>query len=234
MDDCNTTCTPLDSGNVLSVHDYPQTDEERSEMRTIPYWELVGALTWIAVVLQPDISFAAMYLVRFNANPRQTHWKATKHILHYLKGTANYRLTMGLHLNNPSELITYAGSDWGHDMDTRHSVSRYVFLLGKSAVSWSAKQQPTVAASSTEAEYMSVSHTAHQGLWLRHLLIELGLTHLRSDPTIIYLNNRGAMELTKESRHHNQTNILIYSIISYVSKLRMGPIKSSIVQQVRC
>ena len=139
MDDCNTTCTPLDSGNILSVHDCLQTDEERSEMCTVPYWELVSALMWIAVVSRPDISFVAMYLTCFNANPRQTHWKATKHILCYLKGTANYQLTMGLHLNNPSELITYADLDWGCDMDTRRSVSGYIFLLGKSAVSWSAR-----------------------------------------------------------------------------------------------
>ena len=112
---------------------------------------------------------------------------------------------MGLHLNNPSELITYVDSDWGHDTDTRCSVSGYIFLLGKSAISWSAKQQPTVAASSTEAGYMSISHTARQGLWLRHLLIELGLTHLRLDPTIIYLDNHGAMELAKELHHHNWT-----------------------------
>ena len=90
MDDCNTTHTPLDSGNILSVHDCPQTYEERSEMCTILYRELVGALTWIAVVSRPDISFVATYLARFNVNPRQTHWKATKHVLHYLKGTANY------------------------------------------------------------------------------------------------------------------------------------------------
>ena len=70
MDNCNTTRTPLDSGNILSVHDCPQTDEERSEMRTVPYQELVSTLTWIAVVSQPDISFAATYLAHFNANPR--------------------------------------------------------------------------------------------------------------------------------------------------------------------
>ena len=90
MDDCNTTRTPLDPGNVLSVHDCPQTDEERSEMHTVPYRELISALTWIAVVSRPDISFTATYLVRFNANPGQTHWKAAKHVLRYLKGTANY------------------------------------------------------------------------------------------------------------------------------------------------
>ena len=90
MDDCNTTHTPLNSGNILSVHDCPQTDEERSEMRTVPYQELIGTLTWIAVVSRPDISFAATYLMHFNVNPRQTHWKAAKHVLHYLKGTADY------------------------------------------------------------------------------------------------------------------------------------------------
>ena len=90
MDDCNTTCTPLDSGNVLSLHDCLQTDEERSKMCTIPYWELIGTLMWITVISQPDISFVATYLAHFNVNPGQTHWKAAKHILCYLKGTANY------------------------------------------------------------------------------------------------------------------------------------------------
>ena len=137
----------------------------------------------------------------------QTPDKLTGRLLnrYYLKGTANLQLTIGLHLNNPSKLIAYVGLDWGHDTDTRHSVSGYIFLLGKLAVSWSMKQQPMVAASSTEAEYMSVLHTTCQGLWLRHLLIELGLTHLKLEPTIIHLNNHGAMELAKESCHHNWT-----------------------------
>ena len=52
---------------------------------------------------------------------------------------------------------------------------------------------------------MSVSHTARQGLWIRRLLIELGLLYLKSDPTTVFLDNRGAMDLSKESRHHNRT-----------------------------
>ena len=73
---------------------------------------------------------------------------------------------VGLHSGNSNELIVYADSDWGRDIDNRRSVLGYVFMLGESAISWSAKKQPTVAASSTEAEYMSVSHTACQGLWI--------------------------------------------------------------------
>ena len=52
---------------------------------------------------------------------------------------------------------------------------------------------------------MSVSHTARQGLWIRRLLIELGLLYLKSDPTTVFLDNHGAMNLSKESRHHNRT-----------------------------
>ena len=167
MEDCNPAQTPLDSNVVLSVYNCPQTDNEKAKMQYVPYRELVGALTWLAVVLRPDIAFAATYLARFNANPGPIHWKAIKHVLHYLKGAIGYQLTLGLHSGNSNELIVYADSDWGHDIDNHRSVSGYVFMLGESAISWSAKKQPTVAASSTEAEYMSVSHTARQGLWIQ-------------------------------------------------------------------
>lgn len=95
---------------------------------------------------------------------------------------------MGLHSDDPNELTMYADADWGCDIDNRQSVSSYVFLLGDSAISWSAKKQPTVAGSSTKAEYMSLSHAAQQGLWIHHLLIELSL-ELESIPTTIFVDN---------------------------------------------
>jgi hypothetical protein len=79
-----------------------------------------------------------------------------------------------------------------------------VFLLGNSIISWSSKQQPTVAASATEGEYMSASYAARQGLWLHHLLIKLGL-ELEDIPTTFYLDNHNAMDLSKEARHHQHT-----------------------------
>jgi hypothetical protein len=152
-------------------------------------------------VSRPDITFAAHHLVRFNTNPGEVHWKSTKRVLHYLKGTCHRQLTLGLNLGDPTELVGYSDSDWGRDTDTHRSISGYVFLLGDSVVSWSSKQQPTVAASATEGEYMSASYAARQGLWLRCLLIELGL-ELEDIPTTFYLDNCGAMDLSKEARHH--------------------------------
>ena len=81
MEECNPACTPLDPGTLLSADDCPATEDEKAAMKNIPYRELVGALTWLTVVLRPDIAFAATYLARFNANPGLTHWKAAKHVL---------------------------------------------------------------------------------------------------------------------------------------------------------
>ena len=205
MENCNPTRTPLDPGTLLSTDDCPTTEDEKAVMMNIPYRELIGALTWITVVSHPDITFMTTYLARFNANPGPTHWKAAKHVPRYLNGMKQHYLTLGLQSGNLNELTIFANSDWGRDIVNQHSVSGYVFMLGDSVISWKAKQQPTVAASSTEVKYMSVSQTARQGLWIRRLLIELGLNHIELDPTTVFLDNCGAIDLSKESCHHNHT-----------------------------
>jgi len=53
--------------------------------------------------------------------------------------------------------ITLAGctnSDWALSINDRQSISGYAFNLGSWSISWSSKKQPTVATSSTEAEYI--------------------------------------------------------------------------------
>ena len=181
MEECNPVHTPLDPGTLLSADDCPATEDKKAAMKNIPYRELIGALTWLTVVSHPDIVFTATYLARFNANPGLTHWKVAKHVLQYLKGVRDYHLTLGLQSGNSNKLTVFTDSDWGHNIVNHRSVLGYVFMLGDSTISWKAKQQPTIAASSTEAEYRSVLQTAHQGLWIRRLLIELGLEHIKPD-----------------------------------------------------
>ena len=139
MENCNPMRTPLDLGTLLSTDDCPTTEDEKAAMMNVPYHELIGALTWIAIVSCPDIAFVTTYLARFNANPGPTHWKAVKHVLRYLNGTKQHYLTLGLQSGNSNKLTIFADSDWGCDIVNQHLVSSYVFMLGDLVISWKAK-----------------------------------------------------------------------------------------------
>jgi hypothetical protein len=69
-------------------------------------------------------------------------------------------------------------------------------------VSWEAKNQRTVALSSTEAEHMALSDGAKEALYLQNLLAELGL---KTAPVDLFNDNQGAQELVRNPVHHSRT-----------------------------
>jgi hypothetical protein len=54
------------------------------------YWSMIGSLLYVTVS-RPDVMFSVM-CVRFQASPRESHLKATKRILTFLKHTQNVSL----------------------------------------------------------------------------------------------------------------------------------------------
>ncbi|XP_047320506.1 secreted RxLR effector protein 161-like [Impatiens glandulifera] len=58
----------------------------------------------------------------------------------------------------------YSDSDYAGDVDSRRSMTGYVFTLGGSVVSWKATLQPTVTLSTTKAEYMALTEAAKEGI----------------------------------------------------------------------
>jgi hypothetical protein len=61
-------------------------------------------------------------------------------------------------------------------------------------VSWQSKRQPTVAASTTEAEYMAAASAIKEALWLRKLLSDL---QLGSGTISIFADNQSAIKLLR-------------------------------------
>ena len=67
-----------------------------------------------------------------------------------------------------------------------------------------------VARSTTEAEYIALSITSQEAVWLRRLLENV--LKQQDNPTVLYEDNQGTMELTKNPKFHNRTK---YIDVSY-------------------
>jgi hypothetical protein len=67
-------------------------------------------------------------------------------------------------------------------------------------VAWGAKYQPTVALSTMEAEYMTLTRAAQQILWIYSAMSEVGFPQLK--PAWLYRDNVGAITLTKNTKHN--------------------------------
>ncbi|GAB4814241.1 hypothetical protein N2152v2_001287 [Parachlorella kessleri] len=124
------------------------------------------------------------------SKPVVEHWTAAKGVLRYLSGTASYGITF---VGQELKLESYCDADYAGDLDTRRSTTGYVFLLGGGAISWSSRLQPTVAVSTTEAEYMAAAYAIKEALWLKTLLAELAL----EDSITIFADNQSAIKLLK-------------------------------------
>lgn len=61
-----------------------------------------------------------------------------------------------------SELQGFVDADWANSVVDRKSYTGFAFKLCGSVVSWESTKQKTVALSSTEAEYMSISEAAKE------------------------------------------------------------------------
>jgi hypothetical protein len=50
--------------------------------------------------------------------------------------------------------------------EDRHTISGYAFLINGGAISWSSKWQEIMSLSTTESEYITVTHGMKKVLWL--------------------------------------------------------------------
>ena len=155
MENVKPTSTPLPTTIRLSDRDSPSTEEERKLNGKIPYASAVGSIMYAMVATRPDLAYVVGVVSRYMSNPGRKHWEAVKHILRYLRGTKDARLTFGS--NNSTEVEGYTDSDYAGNTDNRKSTSGYVFTYGGGAISWRSKLQECTALSTTEAEYIATS-----------------------------------------------------------------------------
>ena len=139
------------------------------------YRSLIGSLLY-ATITRLDISHVVGVFAQFMQSPTCVHLNVGRKVLQYLKGTINH----GLFYDKVNDLTisAFSDADWTGSMNDRRSTSGYVFLLGTTTISWSSKKQPTVALSSTEAEYRAMTNATCEAMWIKNPIKDLCIENL--------------------------------------------------------
>ena len=141
MENCKPLYTPMATSKSLNV------DGKDKPVNPKLYRSMIGSLLYLTAS-RPDIMFSVCLCARYQANPKESHLKAVKRILIYLK----YTPTMGpwYPRGTSFELLGYSDSDFAGCKVNRKSTSRGCQYLGRSLVSWSSKKQNSVALSTVK------------------------------------------------------------------------------------
>jgi hypothetical protein len=160
--------TPLPEGYQPKPNSATADPDLRSKFQ-----QVIGSLLYIMIGTRPDIAYAVTKLSQFAANPNQEHLDRVLCICRYLLGTSQYALVYDGKSNGG--LIGFADSDWASDPIMRKSTTGYLVKLANGVVCWNSQVQKSIALSSTEAEYMSLTDMSRQLVWIQSLFEELGI-----------------------------------------------------------
>ncbi|KAG5874445.1 hypothetical protein JTB14_016993 [Gonioctena quinquepunctata] len=84
----------------------------------------------------------------------------------------------------------YSDADWANDLEDRKSA----FVFGN-PVSWTTRKQPLVDTSSFEAEYIALSETIKEVIWMKSIMKDFKI--IIQEPIYIWKDNHSVIALTK-------------------------------------
>jgi hypothetical protein len=114
MEDAKGISTPMGTNESLD------SDASGNMVDQKMYWSMIGNLLYVTTS-RTDVMFCVCMCARFQSSPRESHLKATKRILRYLKHTQNIGLWYPK--GTEFELIGYSDSDYAGCKVERRSTS---------------------------------------------------------------------------------------------------------------
>ena len=171
---------------------YLQHQGEENLPNNHKFRETIGMLMYISTFTRPDITAAVHLLSRKSENPSQYDWQAAKRIVGYLKGTQDEKLRIE---SKGDHIKMYVDADWGQDKESRKSTSGFTVFFGNSCVSWKSKKQTSVALSTCEAEYIALSESAKELLWILQLAKDMELH--QNNPVQVFEDNQATIKVAE-------------------------------------
>ena len=196
------------------------------------YRSAIGELIYALVTCRPDLSYSVVRSAQNSTAPHEIHYHGVRHILKYLyltrddgiyfwrlepndslpkvdlpkiKSSYSDLLLDGRPSPGPYDLHGYVDSDWAACPKTRRSITGGGVRLAGGTVGYKTKLQPTIAQSSTEAEFMGASDFGKLILFIRSVMWDLGIP--QDAATVLYEDNdactamANAQKPTTRTRH---------------------------------
>jgi len=153
---------------------------------------------------RPDLSTAISIFSRYTNKNNSELWQSLKRILRYLKGTVDLKLTFIKNENFNDTIIGYVDSDWAESESNRKSTTGFKFKMFDSyVICWNTRKQNSVAASSTEAEYMALFEAVREALWLKSLVSSIKFK--LNKPIIILEDKQGYISIANNPTCHKRS-----------------------------
>lgn len=186
---------PLDTGYFRNY------DEELLDTND-QYRKLIGMLLYLSTNSRPDVAASVSILSQKIASPSKTDLNEVKRVIRYLKGTKTMKLALS-DKERGGGLMAYSDANWAEDRHDRKSNTGYFCTINGGALAWCCRKQDLVTMSSTEAEYVALSETCKEMLWIRRLCRELGVEDCLK--LRIFVDNQSCMKITENDKFSNRT-----------------------------
>jgi hypothetical protein len=177
------------------------------------YQSVIGKLNYLAQTTTPDIVYYTHQLAKYSSNPREPHGEAVLYLIHYLKKTWG----LGTHFKHDQDKGSdyYCNADFSgnlnkhlasFDPSTAKSRSGWILSYAVCPVIWVSQLQTQVALSTTEVEYIAMSHSLREILPIMFLVQEIwkkGFQVICTKPYVyckVFEDNSGALELARFSK----------------------------------
>jgi hypothetical protein len=206
----------------------------------------VGKLIWAMTPCRPDLSFASVKLSQSNSCPHELHFHGFKHDLKFLYASCDdgiyfWRTKSRMELpegplpqvnSNKQDILlnnrpqfdahvahAYSDSNWATCVKTCQSFSSICIRLAGGTIAYRCKFQPTVAGSSTKAEFMAAYNTGKMILFVRSILWDLDIP--QEAATLLYEDNAGCTAMGNAQKPTPQTqhiDIKYFSMCEWVER----------------
>nr|GEW74021.1 hypothetical protein [Tanacetum cinerariifolium] len=179
----------------------PKLDADLSEnpVDQTDYRSKIGSLMYLTSS-RLDIVQAVCFCARYQSRLTENYIKEVKRIFRYLRGTVH----MGLWYpkDYSFELTAFSDADHAGCIDSCKSTSRGIQFLGDKLVSWMSKKQNCTAMSLAEAEYVALSASCAQVMWMRTQLQDYGFNYNKIP---LYCDSQSAIVISFNPVQHSRT-----------------------------